>query len=84
MVEPVPQAHGDQFGLGPGSRIGHPGQFHRGHHVFQRGHGWQQVERLQHDPDPASPGCGKGIFIKPGKVCARNIKGAAAGPFKAR
>ncbi len=90
------QAHGLQFRRRPGEGVGHPGQFQGQRHVFQRGHGGNQVEGLEHNPHipPAEAGqCvfvhggqilaqGGDVFVHGGQILAQGCDAAAGGPFQ--
>jgi acyl-CoA thioesterase-1 len=84
MVEPVAKADRLQFLRRAQPRIRHPGQFERGHHIFQRRHRGQQVKRLQHHPDPPAPGHGQAVLGQGRKILPSHHQAAPAGAFKAR
>jgi hypothetical protein len=82
MIQPMAKAHAGQFGGGARAGIGHAGQFHRRHHVFQRGHRGQQVEGLQHHADPSAPRGGQRIFVHPREIGPGHLQPARGGAFK--
>ena len=84
MIEPVAKADCFQFRTGACLRIGLSGKFHRGGDIFQRGHRRQQVEGLQHDPDPATARAGEAILVHRHEILPGDIQIAAAGAFEAR
>ena len=67
MVQAVGKADGGEFLGGALAGMGKPGKIEGGFHIFQRGHGGKQVKGLQHHPDAAAPGAGKGILRQSGE-----------------
>ena len=53
VIEPVTEPDRRQLRRRPLPRIRRPGQLHRHRDILLRGHRRQQVEGLEHDPDPA-------------------------------
>ena len=84
MAEPRAKPDRGEFRFGPCLGIRHSREFERGHDVFERGHGREQVKCLQHHPDPPPPGERQRVLAHRGKVFARNLQAAAAGAFEAR
>ena len=64
MVQPFTQADPFKQLSGTLLRRFHAGQFQRQHHIFQRGQRRQQLERLEHKPDPTGPELGTLVFTQ--------------------
>jgi hypothetical protein len=65
-------------------RIRDTAQFERDRHVFHRGHGRDQVERLEYDSNVAAPKAGQGILVKGAQVLSRYSHRAPICTFKPR
>lgn len=83
MVQPVAKAHRGQFFGRAGFRIGKAGQFQRGHHIFQRCHGGQQVEGLKHHSDAPAPRQRQPVFRQAHEIRPAYAQRSAAGALKA-
>ena len=76
MLEPRCQADAaEQFACGF-SGIRSTGQLQRQHHVFQRSHRWQQVERLKHKAQQTRAQRGAAIFIQREQILPADMDGA--------
>ena len=64
VVEPAAQSDRRQFVLGARKCVARAGEFERHGDVFQRGHGRDQVEGLEHDADISAAEAREFIFIK--------------------
>ena len=71
-----------EFGNGAGLGVRYPGDIERGQNIFQRGHGRQQVEGLQHDADAAPSGMGQSVFVHRGKIGASDKQLARCRAFQ--
>jgi hypothetical protein len=58
-------------------------QLQRHRDILQRRHGRDEVERLEHDPDIASPETGQCVLIQCAKVVAGDRDGSGIRPFEA-
>ena len=63
-------------------RVGDAGQFQRHRHVLQRGHGRDQVERLEHDADMAAAEARQRVLVERAQVLAGDRHRAGVGPLQ--
>ncbi len=84
MVKPVAEADRFQFAARADLRVVCAGEFHRRGDIFECGHRRQQVEGLQHDPDPPAPGMRQRIFVHRREIGTGHLQAAAAGALETR
>ena len=72
------QAHHFQFFCSTLESVFVTGQFQWCCHVFQRSHGWNQVERLKHDPHVIAPKPCQSILIHIREVLSQRLNAAAS------
>ena len=65
-------------------RVLDAGELERHRDVFQRRHGRDQMERLEHDPDIAAAEARQRVLAERGERLARGHHGAGVRPFRAR
>jgi len=82
MADPMTQAHGLEFGQSLGEGIANTVKFQRHGDVFQRRHGRQEMEGLQHDANPSTPCHRKRIFIERPIVDTRDTNLTLASLFQ--
>ena len=64
MMQPFAEAYRGEFLRGALRRIGIAGEFQRHRDVFQRGHGRDQMEGLEHDADLAAAKPREPVFVE--------------------
>jgi hypothetical protein len=64
MMQPVAKPDRGQLLRRAFGRVGIAGEFQRHRDVFQRGHGRDQMERLEYDADLAAAEAGEGVLVE--------------------
>ena len=83
MFNSMAKADRCQLGFCSCRGSGKAGQFHWRRDIFNCGHGRQEMEGLQHNPDAAPTRGRKAVFIKVGEISSSNRQITAACSFKA-
>ena len=76
-----PRPHALQFALCPLEGVRNPGKLQRHCDILDRGHGRDEVERLEYDPHIAPTETGEGVFVELCQLFARDNDGAGIGAF---
>src|SRR5260221_13088229 len=84
MIEPLAQAHRSKLVARTRVRILDTSEFKRDRHVFQRGHGLDQMERLKYDADMTPPKARQRVLVERTQVDACDRHRPAVGTFEAR
>ena len=82
MVEPAAQSDRRQLVLGARECVARAGEFERHRDVFQRCHGRDQVEGLEHDADIPAAKAREFILIELAQVLSGNDDRTAVGPLQ--
>ncbi len=69
---PAGKPHARQRFARARERIGPAQEFERQGHILNRGHGWNEVEGLEHDAGFAAPDGGKPVFAGLREIVARD------------
>ena len=82
VTETVAEAH--LFELGPRARgrVVHAGKLQAGGDIFERGHGRDEVKRLEHDANSLSAEPGQSIFVHRTELDAVDLNFASVRPLK--
>ena len=84
MIDAMAKADGAKLFARLYEGVGMAGQLERDGDIFERGHGGQQMEGLEHDADPPAAGLGERILVKSAIIDTADQHLAAAGAFEPR
>ena len=84
VLQPVAETDADEFVAGVLLRIGDAGELQRHRDVFQRRHGRNQMERLEHDADLAAAKARQRVLVERIEILAGDGDRAAIGPLQPR
>jgi len=82
MGEAVAKAHGLKLCRRAVKGIAPPGKLQRHGHVFQRRHGGDQMEGLEHDTHMGTAEQGQPVFAEAGEIGAGNLHPAGRWPLQ--
>ena len=83
MGQAMTEADSFELGLRPLAGIERSGQFERNRDILDCGHGGEQVERLEDDPQRSAAKAGKVILAQPIDGLPRQMNPSGVGPLKA-